>query len=447
MALRKPLFLDSFGANEVDPANDTITLAGLTISSATGIDMGGFGITNLATPSAATDAASKSYVDSVATGLDLKASVRVATAAALPAVTPAGTGVGHTLTADANGALTVDGVAVAVGNRVLVKDQVAADDNGIYVVTATGDGSNPFILTRATDADQNAEVTAGMFTFVAEGTANADTGWVLVTNDAIVVDTTALTFSQFSSATALTYDAGLVKTGASVNVELDTGAGAQTTGADGGSSGLEFDTSGAAGKLRAKVDPAGGVQRGASGLLLELDDTPNTLDVDADGLKVVGLPSLFLINDVATSANVTAANLGTLTAGTGSNGDGLHRHALLEVVYNVDAAVAAGDPIYFTSNNEVSSADAAAGTNSGFKVFGVARTAQGTPGSPTTVVLRGPCPGVLTGATAGNQYYLASGGGLTATQPSGNVDVVLAGFAINATDLLVQPQYLSRRVS
>lgn len=447
MAERKPLFLGAFGSQEIDPAADSVTFAGLSISTSAGIDMNGFKITELGTPTAGTDAANKNYVDAVATGLDWKQSVRLATVAALPSVTPAGTGVGHTLTATANGALSVDGVAVAAADRILVKNQVAGDDNGIYTVTATGDGSNPFVLTRATDADQDAEVTAGLAVFVTEGSTISDTGWVLTTNDPIVVDTTSLSFAQFSSATAVIYGAGLINSSGTINVELDTDADAQGTGADGGSSGLEFDTSGVGGQLRAKVDPAGGIQRGASGLLLEIDDTPNTLDVDADGLKVVGLPSLFLINGTAVGANVTAPNLDTLVDGVLSSADALHRHGKLEQAYNVDAAVTAGDPVYFSSDNEVTKADAAGGVGTGQKVIGVARTTQGSAGSATQVVRRGPCAAVLTGATAGDPYWLASGGGLTATAPTGNVDRVLVGYAINATDLDVRIQYMGKTLA
>lgn len=183
-------------------------------------DAGGNKLTGLGTPTTDSDAATKAYVDAAVSGLDLKASVRLATAAALPANTPAGSGVGKTLTGDANGALSVDGVAVVVADRILVKDE-GDENNGIYVVTATGDGSNPFVLTRATDADENAEVTTGMFCFVSEGTVNADSGWTLVTNDPITVDTTTLTFTQFSGAGQVTAGNGLTKTGNT----LDVGAG------------------------------------------------------------------------------------------------------------------------------------------------------------------------------------------------------------------------------
>lgn len=152
-------------------------------------------ITNLGTPTADTDAATKAYVDAARSGLDVKQSVRVATTANI------------TL----SGAQTIDGVSVVAGDRVLVKDQTTASQNGIYVVAA---GS----WSRATDADSDSEVTAGMFTFVSEGTTNADSGWVLTTNDTITVGTTSLAFAQFSGAGQITAGNGLVKSGNTLDV-------------------------------------------------------------------------------------------------------------------------------------------------------------------------------------------------------------------------------------
>jgi phage-related tail fiber protein len=152
-------------------------------------------ITNLAAPTADSDAATKAYVDASRQGLDVKDSVRVATTANI------------TL----SGTQTIDGVSVIAGNRVLVKDQSTASGNGIYVV-AVGSWS------RATDADVSAKVTAGMFTFVEEGTANADAGWVLTTNNPITLDTTELTFAQFSGAGQIEAGAGLTKVANTIDV-------------------------------------------------------------------------------------------------------------------------------------------------------------------------------------------------------------------------------------
>jgi hypothetical protein len=176
--------------------------------------------TGLGDPSAAQDAATKAYVDSQVSGArDVKESVRVVTAAALPAYTR----VGNVITANANGALAaVDGVTLAADERLLLKNGAAGADNGIYAVTTVGTGGTPFVLTRATDADISAEVTAGLYVWANEGSTLADTGWLLTTDDPIVLNTTALTFTQVSALGQITAGAGLTKTGST----LDVGAGA-----------------------------------------------------------------------------------------------------------------------------------------------------------------------------------------------------------------------------
>lgn len=128
--------------------------------------------------------------------MDWKDSVRVATDAALPTNTASGSGPGKTLTASANAALSVDGVAVANGDRVLVKNEVTAANNGIYVVTDKGSATTPYILTRATDADESSNVTNGLTVMVGEGTANSGNGYTLTTADPVTVDTTGLTFTK-----------------------------------------------------------------------------------------------------------------------------------------------------------------------------------------------------------------------------------------------------------
>lgn len=152
-------------------------------------------ITNLAEPTDATDAATKGYVDAARSGLDVKASVRAATTADI------------TL----SGTQTIDGVALIAGDRVLVKNQDTASENGIWVVDAS-------TWSRSADADSDTEVTSGLFTFVEEGTSNGDSGWVLTTNNPITVGTTGLTFAQFSGAGQVTAGDGLTKTGNTIDV-------------------------------------------------------------------------------------------------------------------------------------------------------------------------------------------------------------------------------------
>jgi len=165
------------------------------------IDAGNARITSLATPTGSFDAATKEYVDSVAQGLNIKASVFVATAAALPAYTyNNGTaGVGATITASANGALVVDGETITtLGTRVLVKNETAgnAPYNGIYTLTTAGGVSTAFVLTRSLDMNIAAEFD-GAFTFISTGATQADTGFVQ-TAPVTVVGTSPVVWTQFS---------------------------------------------------------------------------------------------------------------------------------------------------------------------------------------------------------------------------------------------------------
>jgi len=167
-------------------------------------------------PSSANDLVNKSYVDSIAAGLTFHAACNLATTTALPTVTYSNgsSGVGATLTASANGALSVDSITPSIGDRILVKNQASALQNGVYTVTTVGDGSTPFLLTRATDMNTSGsgynQINAGNYFLITAGTVNTNTSWVQTTALPITVGTTSLVFSQFSSgATAYTAGAGL----------------------------------------------------------------------------------------------------------------------------------------------------------------------------------------------------------------------------------------------
>jgi len=232
---------------------------------------------------------------------------------------------------------------------------------------------------------------------------------------------------------------GIVRDANGVNVDLYTT-----------NPGLQFIGATPNGELAVKYDGAHGIVTGASGIELEIDDTPDTLDVDADGLKVVGLPLQFKINDLAVKNTVTKAALDALT--DGSNADAYHTHTGLAVdeaerienIVTVNAAVALGDPVYWsTVADRVAPADAA--TLATTRVVGIATTAQPTPGSTTTMVSIGIAAGVLSSATPGTRYYLAAGGGLTATRPTGSGNrIIQVGYAVNSTDLWVEIQDFGR---
>lgn len=159
------------------------------------LDLDGHKITDLGAPVNGTDAATKAYVDGVAQGLNVKQSVRAIAMSNL----------------DLSGLETIDGVVLADGERVLVNGQTAGEDNGIYVVNASG------AWTRAADLDDAAELKAGVFTFVEEGTNYGDSGWVLVSDNPLVLGTDPVEFSQFSGAGQITAGDGLTKSGNTIN--------------------------------------------------------------------------------------------------------------------------------------------------------------------------------------------------------------------------------------
>ena len=173
-----------FWANSVPTA---LLKAGDTMTGT--LSMGANNITNLATPVLATDAATKNYVDSVAVGINVKTSCAAATTANI------------TL----SGAQTIDGVSVVAGNRVLVKNQTAPADNGIYVASASA-------WTRATDADTWAEL-IGAMVFISAGTINGLTSWISNTTSGGTIGVTAVTFVQFGASQSYTAGTGITLSG------------------------------------------------------------------------------------------------------------------------------------------------------------------------------------------------------------------------------------------
>lgn len=173
-------------------------------------------ITSLANGTAATDAVNLGQVQDLVNVGTNKTAVRAAT-----------TINGTLATAFANGQI-LDNVTLVTGDRILLKDQSTASENGIYIVNASG------APTRATDADISAEVKGGLAAWVNEGTVNGDTRWVLTTNDPITLGSTSLTFVQDFKATSTTAGSGLSATGGVLSVGAGTGisVGADSVGID-----------------------------------------------------------------------------------------------------------------------------------------------------------------------------------------------------------------------
>jgi hypothetical protein len=182
-------------------ANSSLTNSSITVGT-TAIALGASsltlgGLTSVAVtqdPTSALELATKQYVDSVAQGLDPKASCVAATTANI------------TL----SGTQTIDGVALIAGDRCLVKDQTLSQNNGIYLVAAGA-------WTRATDMDTWAEV-PGAFTFIEQGTVYADTGWVCTSNAGGTLGTTPITWVQFAGVGSYTAGTGLTLTGTQFSI-------------------------------------------------------------------------------------------------------------------------------------------------------------------------------------------------------------------------------------
>ena len=229
-------------------AHSTINLSALAVPTAD-VSFATYKITNLGTPTLATDAATKGYVDGVAEGLHIHASVAAATTVNLVATYSNGTsGVGATLTNnDTQAALVLDGVTVSVSDRVLIKNQSTAAQNGIYTVTDTGSGSTNWVLTRATDFDTSAEIQGGDFVFVTGGSTWDNTGWVQ-TSTSITVGSTSIVFQQFSGAGTYTASNGVQLVGSNFS-----GVAVANGGLTVGASGFELDTAIAVRKYAANV--------------------------------------------------------------------------------------------------------------------------------------------------------------------------------------------------
>ncbi len=168
------------------------------------VDLGNQRITSLGSPSVATDAVNKSYVDSVAQGLDWKASVKASPTGNVDLSSPGG---------------TFDGVTMSNGDRFLAMNQTTGNQNGIYVWNGATSAA-----TRATDADSSTKVSSGMAVTVEQGTVNGDKVWILVT-DNVTLGTTALVFTQLGGGAGTTYSAGagLTLTGTTFAVGQGTG--------------------------------------------------------------------------------------------------------------------------------------------------------------------------------------------------------------------------------
>jgi hypothetical protein len=313
--LTTPGVLSVTGNANVGNLGTAVLIATSTGSFGGNVSMNSFNITGLATPVNDTDAATKAYVDSTAQGLDPKASVVYATTTTIfgsgYTYNNGTSGVGATITSSTNGALSIDGATPVVSSRVLIKDEVgafvntttqSAAFNGIYVVTQVGSGAAPFILTRSTDFDVGTEM-PGAFTFVEQGTVNADTGWVATVNSPVTVGTTQIIWSQFSSAGAYTAGTGLTLVGNQFNISNT----AVTPGTFGNGDAVATFTVNQQGQLTAASNTA--ITANAANL------TGTALN---SNIVTSNLTSVGTLGNLTVSGNISAGNI---SAGAGSGGN------------------------------------------------------------------------------------------------------------------------------
>lgn len=178
-------------------ARTNLGLGTMATQAASAVAITGGTITGMGLPTVGADVANKTYVDNAFSGLScILTNVRLATTAALAANTynNGASGVGATLTANANGAIAnIDGTAVVLNDRLLINDEATAANRGIYAATDLGSAGTPYILTRTTDFDTAAEMIAGCHTLVTAGATNINKTYALQTTVA-TVGTNAATF-------------------------------------------------------------------------------------------------------------------------------------------------------------------------------------------------------------------------------------------------------------
>ena len=363
------------------------------------VNVGNFIISNLATPTASTDAATKQYVDDVAQGLNTHASCNAATQTTLATISGGtvtydnGTdGVGATLTTTGT-YTTIDGVTLSNGMRILVKNEVTQANNGIYVRTSAT------VLTRATDFNTAAEIAGGDFTFVTAGTLYNSTGWVQI-DDVVTVGTDPIVWEQFSGAGEYTAGTGLTLTGTQFSITNTT----VTAGAYGNGDSVATFTVNAQGQLTAAANVA--ITSNAANL------TGTTL---AATIINSSLTSVGTLTALAVTGNVTAGNVyansgtigaslltGTLTTAAQPNITSVGTLTSLTVTGTATAGnLSTGGTLSVTGNANVGNIGGAAG------VF----TANVSAGNLST-------GGVLSVTGNANVGNLGTGGLITAT---GNV--------------------------
>jgi hypothetical protein len=382
----------------------TITSTGaLNLAPSGNITANSKNITGVADPVQNQDAATKNYVDTVAQGLDAKASCNLATTAGLPAYTynNGSSGVGATITGTATGALTIDGQTVALNDRVLVKNESGSPGaayNGIYLCTTAGAVGVAYVLTRATDFNIASEMYSA-FTFIEYGTTNGDTGWVCTNNSSspITIGTTAITFTQFSGAGTYNAGTGLTLTGTTFSISNT----AVTTGSYGNSTAIATFTVNQQGQLTA----AGTASINAPASLIT--GTTLSSNVTTSSLTTVGT-----LGSLSVTGNVNSGNV--VTTGQVSAAGNITGFAVSAGNISTDGTVSATGGIYgntVTASYLINAFNlSATGNVTGANIISVGIVSAGANVTGGNIVTAGQVS--ATGNVTGN-YILGNGALLT----------------------------------
>ncbi|NDC22666.1 MAG: hypothetical protein EBZ49_00825 [Proteobacteria bacterium] len=443
------------------------------------LDLGSTEIVTTAAPSSDNSVVTKSYVDSLGFGLrDFKESVRVLATSNVP------------LTGGA--ALQIDGVFVQNGNRILLNGQNSADQNGIYVVSGIG---TAYSLTRASDANQNSgvsttsSVSAGMFCFVEEGDTYYTSGWVLSTQNPIVLGTSSLVFVQFSGAGMIVAGNGLTKNGNVIDANPSDAS--ITVGADGfnvtrdpagaialGNSGIKVNLELinpslqiATNQLGVKLDGAGAVVAGASGVGVNVDGSSLAISTNALTLKIKsGAPLAKDVNGVSVTVDGRSVDVSSSQLVVKTDPASVLSKSDLGLSVGVD-----NDTVQVSSNSlavkytksVLNSTGSSIGSNklvslslSGTDIVGELSSRQDSSlwqksvgitastisngASGPVVVRRGAIVGGFTGLDTGKKYYVNASGniGLYSDISYSEGEIVYSvGRAYSPTELVFDPQF------
>jgi ribosomal protein L24 len=263
-------------------------------------------------PTSDLHAVTKQYVDGLAAGINFHQPVIAATAGNLAGTYNNGTsGVGATLTKATNGSIgTIDGAAVAVGDRILLRAQTDAKENGIYTITAVGDGSNPWQITRAADSDNSpaGEVSTGDFVFVTSGSSNGSKGFLVSTTGTITIGTTNISYVQFNASEAVIAGTNITKDGATIAVEnAPTFSGVITA-----SSGVAFSDGTQTKEGVPSRTPI--ISKTANYTLSELSERDSLIEVDSTSPVTITIPTNSAVAyPIGTTLDILGTNTGLIT--------------------------------------------------------------------------------------------------------------------------------------